>query len=162
MDMTPNTIQTLEELAETYAKAATDEKRGTESRAKCLRYLDALRLGIRCLKCRQSRKAFIPPTWDQVATYAHEKLASWPIKDVEAWFDHFNSNGWKVSGKAAMSDWQAAARNGFRRWKTTHKGDSVPAKGDPEGWAAWLKLKGRDWIAYQYAPTFMKDEFKAR
>lgn len=35
--------------------------------------------------------------------------------DVDAWFDHFESNGWRVSGKAPMKDWQAALRNGNRR-----------------------------------------------
>jgi len=35
--------------------------------------------------------------------------------DVDAWFDHFEANGWKVSGKAPMKDWQAALRNGNRR-----------------------------------------------
>lgn len=35
--------------------------------------------------------------------------------DVEAWFDHFESNGWRVSGKTPMKDWQAALRNGNRR-----------------------------------------------
>ena len=31
--------------------------------------------------------------------------------DVDSWFDHFEANGWKVGGKAAMKDWQAALRN---------------------------------------------------
>lgn len=35
--------------------------------------------------------------------------------DVEAWFDHFESNGWRVSGRAPMKDWKAALRNGKRR-----------------------------------------------
>ena len=35
--------------------------------------------------------------------------------DVDSWFDHFEANGWKVGGKAAMKDWQAALRNGQRR-----------------------------------------------
>ena len=48
-----------------------------------------------------------------------------PVRDVEAFFleqksttaeankfyNHFQSNGWKVGGKAPMHDWQAAARN---------------------------------------------------
>ena len=35
--------------------------------------------------------------------------------DVDCWFDHFEANGWKVGGKAAMKDWRAALRNGQRR-----------------------------------------------
>jgi uncharacterized phage protein (TIGR02220 family) len=34
---------------------------------------------------------------------------------VDSWFDHFESNGWRVSGKAAMKDWRAGLRNGKRR-----------------------------------------------
>ena len=30
--------------------------------------------------------------------------------DAEKFFNHFESNGWKVGGKAAMKNWQAAAR----------------------------------------------------
>jgi|694.fasta_scaffold97759_2 hypothetical protein len=33
---------------------------------------------------------------------------------VDSWFDHFESNGWKVSGKSAMKNWQAGLRNGKR------------------------------------------------
>lgn len=37
--------------------------------------------------------------------------------DPSSFFDHFESNGWKVSGKAPMKDWKAAARNWSRREK---------------------------------------------
>lgn len=33
-------------------------------------------------------------------------------EQVERWHDHFESNGWRVSGKAPMADWKAALRNG--------------------------------------------------
>lgn len=35
--------------------------------------------------------------------------------DPEAFFDHFESNGWRVSGRTPMKDWRAAARNWSRR-----------------------------------------------
>lgn len=35
--------------------------------------------------------------------------------DAEYFFDHFEANGWKVSGKSPMKNWQAAARNWVRR-----------------------------------------------
>lgn len=41
--------------------------------------------------------------------------------EVDAWFDHFSSNGWKISGKAPMKDWRAALRNGNR-----NKGNFAP------------------------------------
>ncbi|MDZ4685016.1 MAG: hypothetical protein SH850_07990 [Planctomycetaceae bacterium] len=31
--------------------------------------------------------------------------------DPQRFVDHFTSNGWKVSGKTKMVDWQAAVRN---------------------------------------------------
>jgi len=33
---------------------------------------------------------------------------------VESWYDHFESNGWRVGGKALMKDWRAALRRGKR------------------------------------------------
>lgn len=35
--------------------------------------------------------------------------------EAEKFYDHFSSNGWKVSGRAPMKDWKAAARNWCRR-----------------------------------------------
>jgi hypothetical protein len=53
----------------------------------------------------------IPPEKESVKAYAAEiGFRGW-----ESWFDHFESNGWKVSGKTKMKDWKAALRNGHRR-----------------------------------------------
>ena len=50
----------------------------------------------------------VPPPREWCEFYAKEiGFAGW-----ESWFDHFESNGWKVSGKTRMKDWQAAMRNG--------------------------------------------------
>jgi hypothetical protein len=46
--------------------------------------------------------------------------------DAEAYADHFISNGWKVSGKAPMKCWQAAARQWMRR-ATEYQGGTVRA-----------------------------------
>lgn len=35
--------------------------------------------------------------------------------DPNVFWDHFESNGWKVGGKAPMKDWKASARNFSRR-----------------------------------------------
>jgi hypothetical protein len=37
---------------------------------------------------------------------------------ASAFYDYFESNGWKVGGKAPMRDWKAAARNWCRNEKT--------------------------------------------
>ena len=31
--------------------------------------------------------------------------------EAQKFFNHFESNGWKVGGKSPMKDWKAAARN---------------------------------------------------
>lgn len=54
----------------------------------------------------------IKPTLEEVRRY-------WETAglrgDPSSFFDHFESNGWRVSGKAPMKDWKAAARNWSRR-----------------------------------------------
>lgn len=57
-------------------------------------------------------KRFTPPTLDEVQAYCE---ANSIIMDAAAFYDHFTSNGWKVSGRAEMKDWKAAARNWARR-----------------------------------------------
>lgn len=64
----------------------------------------------------EERGRFSPPDISEVLAYGKEiGMAS---DSVQAWFDHFQANGWKVGGKAAMKDWQAALRNGKRREPT--------------------------------------------
>jgi len=50
-----------------------------------------------------------PPALEEISKYFLEQNSS----EVEAqkFFNHFQSNGWKVGGKAPMKDWQAAAGN---------------------------------------------------
>ncbi len=56
---------------------------------------------------------FNPPSVVEGLAYAKE--IGWSQKEFEGWYDHFQSNGWKVGGKAPMKDWKAAMRNGARR-----------------------------------------------
>ena len=60
------------------------------------------------------------PTLAQWSEYA--KSIGWQGKDVQGAFDHYEANGWKVGGKAPVKNWQAAARNCFRRNQNTQKG----------------------------------------
>lgn len=53
------------------------------------------------------------PTREQALAYGKE--IEMDEDDINGWFDHFESNGWKISGKTPMRDWQAALRNGKRR-----------------------------------------------
>jgi hypothetical protein len=49
-----------------------------------------------------------PPTLEQVLTFF--KSENYPELEAQKFFNHFQSNGWKVAGKTPMNDWQAAAR----------------------------------------------------
>lgn len=70
----------------------------------------------------------VPKHQEDVLVYAREISLS----DSEAakFFDHFQSNGWKVSGKSSMRDWKAALRNwqrnspNFSPQKLTSQNDS--------------------------------------
>lgn len=55
------------------------------------------------------KEIFIPPSFDAVVLFFKEKNKT----DLEAhkFFNHFESNGWLVGGKAKMKNWHAAARN---------------------------------------------------
>lgn len=56
---------------------------------------------------------FSPPNRDEVLKFFKEIKSS--ESEADKFLDHFASNGWKVSGRAPMKDWKAAARNWHRR-----------------------------------------------
>ena len=60
---------------------------------------------------REKRKRFSPPTREECIEFGDS--IKMPRGESEKFFDHFTANGWKVSGKAPMRDWNAAMRN----WK---------------------------------------------
>lgn len=60
-----------------------------------------------------TRRGSTLPTLEEVKAY-NKTLNGKPI-EAEKFFDHFTSNGWKVSGKAPMKDWKAALRNWNRK-----------------------------------------------
>ena len=52
---------------------------------------------------------FIPPSLEEISTYFREKSRD----EIEAqkFFNHFESNGWKIGGRSPMKKWTAAANN---------------------------------------------------
>ena len=70
------------------------------------------------------------PTLAQWFEYA--KSIGWIGKDVQGAFDHYESNGWKVGGRAPVKDWQAAARNCFRRNQNTQQKGTQTIKPKPQ------------------------------
>lgn len=127
-------------------------------------------------KTKQKRGAFETPTFGQVLDFVRtdDTCRGWPEVDVQSWYDHFNSNGWKVSGVTRMADWKAAARNGARRWHREHDRARLPSDrkdADPDGWQEFLRTHGAAAAArmkakgpgnYRYAPDWLKDEFRKR
>ncbi|GAB3589568.1 hypothetical protein [Hymenobacter daeguensis] len=68
-------------------------------------------------KASTGRKPAAPPTLLNVQAYAvaqHPKSAD-AHNEASAFFDHYESNGWRVAGKTLMADWQAAFRSWMRR-----------------------------------------------
>ena len=73
------------------------------------------------------------PTLEEVFIFFKEK--EFPAAEAEKFYNYFQSNGWKVGGKAPMQDWQAAARNWmlntakFNTHERTKQTDSRKPKG---------------------------------
>lgn len=78
----------------------------------------------------------IPPERDEVFKYAETIHLS--KREAEAFCDHFDSNGWLVSGRARMKDWKASIRG----WKRRNFGKSEPAFVPPPIHELSLEPKG--------------------
>jgi len=66
---------------------------------------------------KKSRR-FTPPALDECIAYAADYMKSKGItgrNPAERFHNHFESNGWKVSGRAAMKDWKGSLRNWILR-----------------------------------------------
>ena len=64
------------------------------------------------LETRKDREG-LRPTLSEWIAFAKE--IRWKQTDAESAFDYYQSNGWKVGGKAPVKDWRACARNCQRR-----------------------------------------------
>lgn len=77
---------------------------------------------------RLEERGFKRPESVELADYA--KKIELPPTESEKFFDHFESNGWRVSGRAPMKDWKAA----LRKWKTGWiEGRFKPVNGTTNG-----------------------------
>src|SRR5690554_5928447 len=72
------------------------------------------------------RKRFIPPNLKEVKTFFHENKSSYQV--AETFFNHFESNGWLVGGRAKMKNWKAAARNWITRDEKYQAQNRSPAQ----------------------------------
>lgn len=62
-------------------------------------------------------KRFVEPNTGQVSGYMQSKgLSKYQAdREAEKFVNHFESNGWKIGGKAPMKSWEAAVRNWIGR-----------------------------------------------
>lgn len=115
------------------------------------------------LKAKERAKKFEPPTLNQVREFCIEEGLRWPENDVRGWYDHFQSNGWKVSGKTVMKDWKAAVRNGFRNYcekKGINPNKPQGGGDDPPEWCEFLASIDRPYRAYKYALEHVKEDYR--
>jgi len=66
----------------------------------------------------------IPPQWQNVVKFFSEC----DVSEIEAqkYYNHFQSNGWLVSGKSKMKNWKAAARNWMLNSQKFNKTNTQP------------------------------------
>ena len=74
----------------------------------------------------------VPPTPAQVQEYAAAQHPGSADAQAEAaaFHDHYQSNGWRVSGKTPMADWRAAFRGWMRR-RPQFQAAGPPGSGPP-------------------------------
>ena len=65
---------------------------------------------------QSKKKVFIKPTIEEIAAYCVENGIN---IDPNYFYDHYESNGWRIGGKSPMKDWQATIRNWARNQKSS-------------------------------------------
>ena len=61
----------------------------------------------------QSHPTDIPPSLESVKAFFYQN--GYPPLEATKFYNHFSSNGWKVSGKTPMQNWQASSMNWMYR-----------------------------------------------
>ena len=74
---------------------------------------------------KPKRKNFVKPTVEEIAEYCSERKNG---IDPQAFYDFYESKGWKV-GAAKMKDWRASVRTWEQRRKTEQTGGRNKASG---------------------------------
>lgn len=87
------------------------------------------------------------PTLAEWIDFAKE--IGWRQADAESAFDYYQSNGWKVGGKAPVKDWRACARNCQRRNQQPMKGNQPMKKPIKSGCESPPRYKLWGYTTYQ-------------
>lgn len=80
---------------------------------------DVQQITTRDKERRSPKNKFEKPNVVEIGEYMKSlkpnSRTSWAMSEADKFFDHFESNGWKIGGKAPMKDWKAATRNWVKR-----------------------------------------------
>ena len=82
-------------------------------------------------------KRFVKPTHEELRIYFETKEHDYYSATEEAnkFLDHFNSNGWKIGGKAPMKSWKSAVNTWVGRNKNSAQGIKSAKQAGAEAWA---------------------------
>jgi len=79
---------------------------------------------------RGSKRGSRPVDVDEVKAYGLE-IGLPPDECLDFW-EHFENNGWKQSGKTAMKDWKLSCNRWKRTWLKTNPGKKPPPDAEPD------------------------------
>lgn len=108
-----------------HSKSADPCTPNDESHApeRCSNYTHTNNTQLTRLSGEAASRAFRKPTVEQIAAYCEERSNT---VSPQRFFDHYESNGWKIGGKSAMKDWKAA----IRTWESNGYGSGTGKKDD--------------------------------
>lgn len=99
-----------------------------------------------------SRSHFVKPSLEQIKAYCNERGN---YISAEAFFNHYESNGWKV-GKTAMKDWQSAVRG----WEIRHKAEHPEMYEKPKNTALQVQQSKEEKASLRRQKLMQDGEYK--
>lgn len=101
----------------------TDINERTHTQKSSVEEISEKRQGEEKKKVPAKKKSeFTPPQLPQVREFF--SLQNYPPLEADKFYNHFTANGWLVSGKTPMKDWQAAAN----KWMLNSQAFNKPVK----------------------------------
>lgn len=97
-------------------------------------------------KPRIKKKRMEPPSLQQICEEFNGKIGD-PGNEAHSFFNHYESNGWKV-GKNPMKSWKASAANWINRqkkWDQEQRGNHKPTKQKQKIREKFQKIADRSW-----------------
>lgn len=107
----PLTITLPEELIQAIKAMAEKEHRNVSNMAEVL-----FRKAVGKQVATNRATKFVKPTLQELIEAFNGRVID-PRGEAETFLNHYNSNGWKIGGKAPMKSWQSAVANWIKRGK---------------------------------------------